>query len=468
MPNSFVVLLILFFVALGIYYLLSLRIQNIWLLLVSYTFYFVWQWQSAVVLMGLTLANFVLGLIIERSKRRLLWKSIGITLNILTLAFFKYRLFVFLRMLNLSAGLGNQPASDTLAILVPVGLSFTVLQTISYLVDVGNSRLKAERNLIDFALYLAYFPKLLAGPIERANKFLEKLRTPRVVNNKSITDSFTLLLIGLFRKLVIANLLSRFASETLFKQPSTFTSPELWMGLISYSFLIYNDFAGYTGIARGISGLFGIELSTNFDLPYFSASVADFWNRWHMSFSFWLRDYIYFPISRWLATKVDRRHPINTILPPLVTMIISGMWHMASPNMLLWGAIHGTYLSVRRLPLPGKPSLPNQRPFWEQVIRASAVFLLVTLAWVPFRTDISNSLRFWKGLIIWRSGPLSLIPLAIILPSLVLDALQSSNEVVFARWPHHARAAAIALTLLAIGLVLLARTTGTPFIYQGF
>ena len=236
---------------------------------------------------------------------------------------------------------------------------------------------------------MAYFPKLLSGPIERARTFLPKLAAQRIVDNDVLARSFALIVIGVVRKVVFADTLFTMLPARLWKEPERFSSPELIVYLIVYAFALYNDFAGYTGVVRGVSGLFGIELAPNFNIPYFSRNLSEFWNRWHITLSQWLRDYIYFPTSRALL----RRNPSltnvpNIFLPPLLTMLASGLWHGTGWGMLLWGALHGVYLIVERLLSLWRPAgPPHLQPRWRQGLATTLVFVLVMLAWVPFRAS---------------------------------------------------------------------------------
>ena len=185
-----------------------------------------------------------------------------------------------------------------MTLLLPIGLAYYSLQNISYLIDIYRKQTVAATDFIDFALYLAYFPKLLSGPIERARTFLPKLAQPRHVDNKLLARSFTLIIVGLMRTLLIAGILLKMIFWDAFETPAKYTAPELIGWLLIYSLFLYNDFAGYTSIVRGVSGLFGLELSRNFSQPYFTRNLTEFWNSWHISLSHWLRDYIYFPLSR--------------------------------------------------------------------------------------------------------------------------------------------------------------------------
>ncbi len=459
--------------ALAVYYLLPRRLQNVWLLLVSYLFYLTWSWQFALSLVLLTLLNYFLARGLQKSDLRrgiLLW--LGIALNLLFLAFFKYARFFIPQALDWLAQQGVQTAGGGLNILLPVGLTFWMVQAISYLVDVSRRRVEAATEAVDFALYFAYFPKLISGPIERAKSFLGQLAQERVVDNAVLARSFTLILVGAFRKFVIADSLTALIPD---KGVAPLETPSLTLllWLFSYGIYLYNDFAGYTSMMRGVSGLFGIELSPNFRWPFFARNFTEFWNRWHMSLSFWLRDYIFFPLSRALRRRIPKpEHALNLILPPLVTMFVSGLWHGATANMLLWGLIHGLYLVFERLPvLLGRGITPPQnQPLWRQVLSRIVVFVLVSLAWVPFRLNVESALEYWRGIFtgpVWEMPDLRLIFL--IAGALLLDGYQSrhQNETIFLKWPRPARAALLALALLVIFFITRS-DFGAPFVYQGF
>lgn len=460
-------------IALVIYYLLPHRGQNYWLLLVSYIFYISWSWQFALVLVFLTLINFILAYKIkgeEKVSKGLLWT--GILLNILILAFFKYSGFFVNSFILLFTRLGVASQAGGIHILLPVGLSFYVLGSISYLVDVSRGQVQPVSDLADYALYMAYFPKLLSGPIERVRTFMPKLLQPRLVDNKVFTNSLILILIGIVRKVVIADTLAAMIPSEAFQTPQAFNTLNVWAWLIAYAFALYNDFAGYIDIIRGVSGLFGIELSVNFRTPYFSRNFTEFWNRWHITLSHWLRDYIYYPITRALMKRSKKQYNIMTIvIPPVVTMLASGLWHQASWSLLLWGGLHGIYQVVERIPSISRPIIsPDKQPRWRQILSGLVVFFLAILAWVPFRMDLSVSLAFWERLFVltnfrfreWRIIIVSLLAIG-------LDTILyfSRDEFVFLHWPRPVRAALLALAVIIIFLVT--RTdTGLRFIYQGF
>jgi D-alanyl-lipoteichoic acid acyltransferase DltB (MBOAT superfamily) len=462
--------------ALVIYYLLPRRPQNYWLLLVSYVFCITWAWEFALVLTVVIAVNFLLGRRLgqkKTGKRSLLWS--GLAFNVLALVFFRTADFFVPEMLNLASQLGFQIKLGTLQILLPVGLSFYVVENISYLLDVYRGQTEAAKDPVDFALYLAYFPKLLAGPIERANSFLPKLRQQRIVNNEFLARSFTLIIVGLFRKVLIADTLTASIPWDVFEAPGNFGAIELWGWLFVYGFALYNDFAGYTSIVRGISGLFGIELSLNFHQPYFSRNFGEFWNSWHITLSHWLRDYIYFPQLRALLRRnPGRRKWSNIVFPPVTTMLISGLWHGFSLHMLLWGGLHGLYqIGERVLSLSGPVVPADQRPKWRQALAMGVVFILVMWAWVPFRVDIPVAIEFWQQLLSFGEFGLRyrrlVFAAGFVLASVALDIVQRKyqDEVVFLRWPRLVQAALLAIVVFLI-LIVSQGDNVEPFVYQGF
>ena len=462
--------------ALAVYYLLPRRPQNVWLLFVSYVYIVSWDWTFAAVLGIVTAINFLLALrlrIKDQGQSRLLW--FGIVFNVLTLVFFRAADFFLPELKAALDSLGLSTQGGGLQILVPLGLSYYTLQTISYLVDVYRGQLTAESDFIDFALYLAYFPKLLAGPMERARSFLPKLAQPRMVDNQVIARSVMLIVVGLVRKLVIADTLTASFLPDVFVIPAKYTPPELVFWMVIYAFALYNDFAGYTDIVRGISGFFGIDLSRNFRAPYFSRNFTEFWKRWHITLSEWLRDYIYYPISRMLSrSNSNYRNLANLVVPPMITMLVSGVWHGFSLNMILWGGLHGLYLIVERIPSLWRPIvLPQHQTLWRQWLGTIAVFSFVILDWVPFRWDLPEALHLWEALLNWSDVAIRYRRMFLVLPilfgSVVLDFIQyrSGDEFIFLKWSPLTKAACMAIVLFWI-FILTAGDFEQPFIYQAF
>jgi D-alanyl-lipoteichoic acid acyltransferase DltB (MBOAT superfamily) len=398
----------------------------------------------------------------------------GIGFNVLILAVFRLGgsyvsdLQAFLFRLGLRSELG------VMEILLPVGLSFYTLQNIGYQVEVYRRQMRPAVDFIDFALYQAYFPKLLAGPIERAGAFLPRLEQRRVVDNAALARGVTLIAVGAFRKVIIADALATSVPWDVFVAPANFGAVELWGWLFVYGFALYNDFAGYTSIAQGISGLFGIELSPNFRQPYFSRSLGEFWNSWHISLSHWLRDYVYYPSLRALLRRRGRAGWLTVIVPPMLTMLVSGLWHGFGSNVLLWGGLHGTYLAAERaLAMRGKVVPADRRPKWRQYAAMAVVFLLVMLAWVPFRVELPITLQFWRQLLAFGELDLRYRRLALaatfVLAAVAVDVVQRRyrDEAAFLRWPRPARAFLLAAVILLVVVASLGSTT-EPFVYQGF
>jgi alginate O-acetyltransferase complex protein AlgI len=459
-----------------VYYLLPQRSQNYWLLLVSYTFVISWDWQFALILLIVTIANFVIAKELSlKGKEQRVWLWLGIGFNLFLLICFRAADF-FLPELEVWITRSGFPLRMAgIQILIPIGLSYYTLQNISYLIDVYRGRIKTETDWVNFSLYLAYFPKLIAGPIERARSFIPKLDQHRVVDSQILARSIMLILVGIVRKILIADILSVLILTDVFIIPQKYTPPELLAWLIIFAFVLYNDFAGYTDIVRGVSGLFGIELSPNFRTPYFSRSFSEFWKRWHITLSEWLRDYIYYPLSRKLIRSSPiRRNLTNLVIPPLITMLISGLWHGFGLHMLLWGGLHGFYLIAERIPtLWGSSNLPQGQPKWRQGLAIVVVFTFVILAWVPFGWGLPEAFDFWSALLNWSYISLNYRRLFFVIPflfiSLLIDFLQynSQDEFVFLKWPRLAKATCTAAILLVVFLV----TGGEyqqPFVYQGF
>jgi alginate O-acetyltransferase complex protein AlgI len=505
--------IILFIIIVAIHYLIPGKMRNGWLLLVSYIFIGLWNWQSAVVLLCVTIFQYVYGAWLSKNQRPYLL-VLGIGVNLALLLFFRSANFFVPELIALLTRLGFRSTTGGLEFLIPIGLSYIVLQNISYLVDVYRKQMLPASNFINYALYLAYFPKLLAGPIERARTFLPKLEngslgisvigprfggvsvrsnahTPksgvspqefpetlkndRVIGEQNVAGSITLILGGMVRKLVIADSLSAAIPTSVFETPAFYSAYDLIGWLLVYAFVIYNDFAGYTSVARGLSGLLGIQLSKNFDYPYFARNFSEFWNRWHITLSYWLRDYIYFPLSRALIRVLpNRQNIVNLFAPPMITMLVSGLWHGLSWHMVFWGALHGIYQFAERIIMVGKPVIPPERqPRWRQRLSNATVFILVILAWVPFRMNLTTALNYWRGMLNLTNFSLN--------SKILLVALVFLGFVAFLEWilyryqdqiggyrlPQWVQAGIMAAALYII-LIASSSGTQTPFIYQGF
>jgi D-alanyl-lipoteichoic acid acyltransferase DltB (MBOAT superfamily) len=456
---------------LAVYYLLPRKGQNALLLAASVLFYGSWSWRFVVILAILTFANFFWARLLRKGRQKFTFRLwIGIAGNVGTLVLFKYADFFIPELLRFLGG-GNT-LEWVLKIALPVGLSYRILENISYLVDVYRGQLPASRNPLDFSLFSFYALKLLSGPIERARSFLTRLDQPRVVDNDVMARSFTLLVIGAFRKLVIADTLAGTIPPLMFESPSAYGSWELLMGLVIYAFMLYNNFAGYTDMVRGLSGFFGLPLSSNFFCPFFSRNFTEIWLRWHTTLGLWLRDYIYMPLSRaFLRRDPNPRRWLNVVVPPMAAMVVSGLWHGISWNMISWGALMGIFLVISRLPSLWRPLVPPDRqPLWRQYLGMAAVWLAALISLVLFTMDLPTAGYFYSRLLFWTKwvAPPVLAVCGIVL-SLGLDTCQyiRRDEVVFLRWPRLAQAFLLAAAILAIFLATRLKPV-EPFIYQGF
>jgi len=447
-------------ITLIVYYFLARKAQNIWLLAASYFFYVTISPSYALALLAVTAINFYIG---KKATSRA-WLTFGVGLNLVS--------FAALKLVSGPYGPRLLPvAPEALSLLLPVGFSFYILQAISYLIDIHNRQTDSADDFFDFALYLTFFPKLLSGPIERPARFIADLRAARRVDASALARGVGLILVGLLRKIVIADRLTSFLPPTVFSDPAAFSSLEKVVWLLVFTFGLYNDFAGYTSIARGLSALMGIELGPNFRQPFLANSLSDFWTRWHISLSFWLRDYVFFPARRWL---MQHRWPAlaATILPPLVTMLASGYWHGAHAAMIAWGGLHGIYLVGEQLLKSKTPRSPSRL---RTALSTLTVFTLTTLAWIPFAaSSLRAALVYFTGLFAFTAQVTSVIPaidlVAAAALTLLLDGQESrhAGDAFFMKWSPRARAWGFAAALWILILFLGPQANVVTFVYQGF
>ncbi len=446
-------------------------LQNLFLLAVSYYFYYTHYTYQPYILLASTLINFGLGHWLYRStrfKRHILW--LGILLNAMGLLWFLIGSPILLKSLNVSSLNINETLDLFPYIILPVGFSYYTLNGISYLLDINLKVAKPTTNFIDFALYLSWFPKIINGPLERARKFLPQLAEKRIVDNQAIAHSLLLILIGTLRMAILGGLFAIFIPAKSLTNPASFGNPALLWGMISFMFYLYNQFAGYSDIARGVSGLFGIPLSRNFAWPFFSKDFSDFWQRWHISLSSWLRDYVYMPLSRaFLRKNPSRTNVPNLIVPPLVTMFISGLWHGAKPNLIVWGVMMGLLIMFENIRMLSRPAVPAASvPLWRRIISKVPLLALMLIATVPFSMELKDTLVFYRQLILgWDWGPFDLRPLFIPVLSLLVDWIQyrSNDEAVFLKWPVWVQSFLIASVVL--GAIVIDQLQSAPpvFVY---
>jgi alginate O-acetyltransferase complex protein AlgI len=363
----------------------GLRAQNAWILIASYVFYGWWDWRFLGLLFGTTLNDYLVGLGLEktaepRHRRALILLSIGVNLGVL--GFFKYYNFFVSSFIAAFAHIGVQLSAPTLKVILPVGISFYTFQALTYTIAVYRREMRAVRDPIGFFAYVAFFPQLVAGPIERARHLLPQFFIPRVLEPEAFASGLRQILWGFFCKLVVADNCATVVN-TIFNHPGPRPGSVALVGSILFAFQIYADFSGYSHIALGTARLFGFELMQNFATPYFSQSAPEFWRRWHISLSSWFRDYVYIPLGGNRTSKA--RQAVNL----LITFTLSGLWHGANWTFIVWGVLNGLYVIPRVFigePLARPASSPNA---WVRVPTIAArillTFALTVLAWVFFR-----------------------------------------------------------------------------------
>jgi alginate O-acetyltransferase complex protein AlgI len=363
----------------------GLRAQNAWLLIASYVFYGWWDWRFLGLLFGTTLNDYLVGLGLERAerprrRRALILLSIGVNLGVL--GFFKYYNFFVSSFIDAFAGIGVTLSAPTLKVILPVGISFYTFQALTYTISVYRREMRAVKDPIGFFAYVAFFPQLVAGPIERARHLLPQFFTPRVIEPEAFASGLRQMLWGFFCKLVVADNCATVVN-TIFNHPGPRTGSVALVGSLLFAFQIYADFSGYSHIALGTARLFGFELMQNFATPYFSQSAPEFWRRWHISLSTWFRDYVYIPLGGNRTSKP--RQAFNL----LVTFTLSGLWHGANWTFIVWGLLNGLYVIPRVFigePLARPASSPNVFVRVPTIAaRILLTFALTVLAWIFFR-----------------------------------------------------------------------------------
>lgn len=365
-----------FLVVFSSYWFLGHRRQNQMLLVASYFFYGCWDWRFLFLLLLSTLIDYIVALLIDRtndSARRKQLLAVSLVCSLSILGFFKYFNFFAGSLEILLSKLGIPAKLLHLNIILPVGISFYTFQSISYAFDVYRRQLKPVRNFFDFALFVSFFPQLVAGPIERATNLLPQILSKRSFSLKQFQEGCYLIFWGLFQKVYIADNLSAVVAQA-FAEKGPLSGPTVLLALYAFAFQIYCDFAGYSNMARGIAKTMGFELMVNFNLPYFAMGLADFWRRWHISLSTWLKDYLYIPLGG------NRKGSARTCLNLMLVMTIGGLWHGAAWTFLAWGFYHGVLLVLERIFGRFTAKL------WSGV-KIFAMFHLVCFGWLLFRAD---------------------------------------------------------------------------------
>ena len=399
---------IFFLAVILVYYQLNLRWQNRWLLVTSYFFYGWWDWRFCLLLIFSTVLDWFVADALSKTdegKRRKYLLSLSIIGNLGVLGFFKYFNFFSGSAKVILTSVGFHPDFFTLNIILPVGISFYTFQTMAYTIDVYRGRMKHAKDFTAFALYVSYFPQLVAGPIERAQRLLPQLIKHRLFNYQIVRTGIPLILFGYFKKVVIADSLAPIV-ESCFHSSGSTSGFDLLFGVYAFAIQIYCDFSGYTDIARGVSRFLGVELMQNFSCPYLSRNITEFWRRWHISLSSWLRDYLYISLGG------NQKGNIRTYINLMTTMLLGGLWHGANWTFVVWGGLHGLFLAVHKFLLRGKKTDinswgNNQLGYLNDFVGIILTFHLVCLAWIFFRAPSFSVAYSYINGIFFNSGDIT-------------------------------------------------------------
>lgn len=362
--------------------------QNMLLLAASYFFYGCWDPRFLLLLAFSTLLDYASGLKIQEAqshRTKKMWLTLSVLINVGFLAFFKYFNFFADSFVLLLGKLGLGVHVPTLQIILPVGISFYTFHGLSYVFDIYRNKTEPRKNLIDYALFVSFFPLLVAGPIERATHLLPQLEQKRSWSSEKAADGLRQILWGLFKKVLIADNCAQYSSA-VFGHQDQYSGGALFIAALCFLFEVYGDFSGYSDIALGSARLFGIELLQNFSYPYFSRSIGEFWTRWHISLSGWFRDYVYIPLGGGREGKLRKARNV------MIVFLLSGFWHGASFNRILWGGLHGLFmlpgifLGTDKKDFSRIVAADKRLPGLRELLQIIATLLLCTLALIVFRT----------------------------------------------------------------------------------
>ena len=356
----------------------NIKLRNLFLLIISYFFYGFWNWKLLILIVVITVTDFLSGRLIyfeERSSRRKFYLTNSLIINLGILVFFKYCNFFVDSFISLINILGGAASYTPLNIILPVGISFYTFQGLSYVLDIYYKRFEPTTDIVSFSAFLSFFPQLVAGPIERARDLLPQFQTKYQFNYEDARRGLFLIAIGLFKKMVIADRLAIFV-DAAYSDVNAISGLPALCAIVFFSFQLYLDFSAYSQIAIGTARLFGFHLSTNFNKPYLAISFKDFWSRWHITLTSWFRDYLYFPLGG------NRKGAFRTFINVLIIFTVSGLWHGASWNFVIWGFINGLFLS-----LFGKTIKMNPSRLLSKIACGFCVFSVWTLSLIFFRAN---------------------------------------------------------------------------------
>ncbi len=370
-----------------LYFLIPHKVRYIWLLLASYFFYMCWNPKYALLIATSTVITYLSGILINKSgdntKLKKLWVALSFASNIAILFFFKYFDFALGNLNLILSNFGFEMINPAFDVILPVGISFYTFQALGYTVDVYRKDVEPEKNILRYALFVSFFPQLVAGPIERSSNLIKQLRGRHYFDSKRVANGLMLMLWGFFEKLVIADR-AAYVVDTVYNNYTNYTGFALVIATVLFAFQIYCDFASYSDIARGAAQVMGFNLMKNFDTPYFSLSVGEFWRRWHISLSSWFRDYLYIPLGG------NRKGKLRKYFNLMVVFFCSGLWHGASWSYVVWGCLNGFYQVIGDVTKPVRNKLSqalnlDKDVFSSKLAKGFVTFVLIDFSWIFFR-----------------------------------------------------------------------------------
>lgn len=376
-------------------------LRTLYLLIFSFFFYYKSSGFFFTLLIFSTVCDYVLGYLISITQtgwKRKGYVALSVIINLSVLSFFKYSYFIAdsvntlfntnYQAFNFLSSWSNTifgTSYDLTSIVLPVGISFFTFQTISYTVDIYRRKVEPVKNIIDFGFYVSFFPQLVAGPIVRAAEFIPQLYRKFTLTNRELGHAIFLIINGMIKKVVISDYISLNFVDRIFSNPLNYSGFENLLATYGYSVQIYCDFSGYTDIAIGLALILGFRLPINFNSPYKAVNISDFWHRWHISLSSWLRDYLYIPLGG------NKKGILRTYANLLATMILGGLWHGANIRFVVWGAIHGLSLALHKVWLSIFPQGKKRSPLWKRLLSAILTFHIVCFSWIFFRAESMDS-----------------------------------------------------------------------------
>ncbi len=464
-------------IVLLIYHVVPRKMKNGVLLVASYVFYAFWNWKFCSLLALSTIVDYHCGrkidTIIDRAIRKR-YLIISLAVNLGVLGFFKYFNFFTTSFQDLFSLVGLHFGNHTLNIILPVGISFYTFQTLSYTIDIYNGKTHHTENLTTFAVYVSFFPQLVAGPIERAKRLLPQFERSRLITGTQVWEGLILILTGYIKKVLLSDQIA-FIADNAFDNWTSLPSMALWEGLIIFSLQIYFDFSGYSDIARGVAKWFGIDLMVNFKQPYFSLSITEFWRRWHISLSSWLRDYLYIPLGG------NRRGIHRMYINMFVTMLLGGLWHGASWTFVAWGFLHGIYLSIHKFMLhhnTRKIDLDTADTSFTHLLKNAHkicfTFFLVMITWLLFRApDFPTAYHYFIRMFAFEGGfdpNIAIFILFMFFIVLLIDfpVYRTKNEFYLNRFPFIFKFSLAVIFSAVIVIFLFQQNVERPFIYFQF